>query len=140
MTSPQPPGGDQPPFGQPPDQPPFAPPQAPPPYPQPQQPPPYGSPQPGYGPPQPPGYGQPAFPQQGNNGKAIAALVLGILSILCFGIFAGIPAIILGQMAKREISEGKGQGAGMAQAGFILGIVSAAITVLVIIIVVAGNA
>lgn len=140
MTSPQPPGGDQPPFGQPQDQPPFAPPQAPPPFPQPQGPAPFGAPQPGYGPAQPPGYGPPAFQQQGNNGKAIAALVLGILSVLCFGILAGIPAIIFGQIAKREIDAGNGGGRGMAQAGFILGIVSVAITVLALIVVLAANA
>jgi hypothetical protein len=42
-------------------------------------------------------------------------------------------------MAKREIDEGRGQGRGMAQAGFILGIISVAITVVAIIAVIATS-
>ena len=64
----------------------------------------------------------------------------GILSILCFSILAGVPAIILGQLAKNEIAEGRGSGQGMAQAGFILGIVSVAFLVVGVIIAVASNA
>lgn len=92
-------------------------------------PPPYGSPAPG----QP---GQPA----GNNKKAIWALVLGILSIPCCSIFAGIPAIILGKMAQGEIdgSGGTQSGRGMATAGFVLGIVSIVLFILNIILYATG--
>jgi hypothetical protein len=65
--------------------------------------------------------------------------VLGILSMLCFGIFAGIPAIILGQMAKSEIDEGRGQGRGMAQWGFGLGIASVVLSVIGIIVIIATS-
>jgi len=68
--------------------------------------------------------GQP--PMQGEpptDGKAIASLVLGILSLLCFSIFTGIPAAILGHMSRKNIRQSMGRlkGDGMALAGLILG-------------------
>jgi hypothetical protein len=59
-------------------------------------------------------------------------MILGILSLVCFGLLAGIPAIILGHMAKNEIdaSGGMQEGRGMAQAGFIMGIISTVLSVL----------
>ena len=58
--------------------------------------------------------------------KAVWALVLGILSIICFGILAGIPAIILGFLAKKDIRLKPTilTGQGMATAGIVLGICS----------------
>jgi hypothetical protein len=86
-------------------------------------PPPPPPPGPGYG-----GYGY-AAPQ--TNKKAVWALVTGILSIVCCGPL-GIVAIILGRGAEREIafSGGAQTGAGMAKAGFVLGIVGLALAVL----------
>lgn len=88
---------------------------------------------PGY--PQPaPGYGYaPASPP--TDGMAIAALVLGIVSIpgiCCYGIVglaAGITAIILGRMSLRKITAAGGMlgGRGLAQAGWICGLVGAAL-------------
>jgi hypothetical protein len=74
--------------------------------------------------PPPPPYGYPA-PQQPNSGKAVTALVLGILGLVMCGPFTAIPAIIVGRNATREIDESQGrmEGRGMAQAGFVLGIV-----------------
>jgi Domain of unknown function (DUF4190)/zinc-ribbon domain len=68
------------------------------------------------------------------DGKATASLVCGILSILCFGILTGIPAIILGHVSRGTIkrSGGRLQGGGMALAGLILGYASLAISALVI--------
>jgi putative exporter of polyketide antibiotics len=76
------------------------------------------------------------------NQKAIWALVTGILSVICCGIFAGIPALILGNSAKKDIaaSGGTQTGSGMAQAGFILGIISIALTALYLILLVTGHA
>jgi len=91
-------------------------------------------PPPQYGAPQPP-YG--GYPQKTNT-KAIWALVLGIISVVCCGLVAGIPAIILGNMAKKEIATTGQPGRGMAQAGFILGIISIAVTVLSVIVYGAG--
>ena len=89
-------------------------------------------------PPPPPGMG--GYPPQSNQ-KALWAMILGILSIVTCGILAGIPAIILGSSARNEIagSGGMQTGEGMAKAGVILGWISVAITVLVIIFVVIGT-
>jgi prepilin-type processing-associated H-X9-DG protein len=56
------------------------------------------------------------------SGKAIASLVLGILSFFC-SIFAAIPAVILGAMGLSDIGKSKGrlEGKGMAIAGIALG-------------------
>jgi putative exporter of polyketide antibiotics len=85
------------------------------------------------------GYGG-GYAQPKTNQKAIWSLVLGILGFVCCGIFAGIPALILGNMAKKEIaaSGGAESGAGMAQAGFILGIIAIVLSVLGIIALLTG--
>lgn len=90
----------------------------------------YGTP-----PPQSP-YGAGAPVPTGNSKKAVWALVLGILSIICCGFIAGIPAIILGNQAKGEIdaSGGAQGGRGMAQAGFILGIIGCVLSVIGLIL------
>lgn len=76
------------------------------------------------------------------NKKAVWALVLGIVSLLCcgvIGIFAAIPAIILGSQARKEIAASGGlqSGAGMAQAGLILGIIGVVLGLLVCVLTVA---
>jgi hypothetical protein len=82
----------------------------------------YGGPPPGYNPP--PGgdpYGQ--QPPK-NSSKATWALVTGILGFCCGPL--GIVGIVLGRQAKDEIaaSQGRLTGAGMAQAGFVIGIIA----------------
>ena len=89
-------------------------------------------------PPPPPGggYGQPVYGAPapgGTSKKATWALVTGILGILCCGPL-GIVAIILGRSAEQEIQTSGQGGAGMAKAGFILGIVALALLVLQIIL------
>lgn len=61
----------------------------------------------------------------GPSSKATTALVLGILGLLCCGLL-GIPAIIIGKQEMESIDQGLApvEGRGLAQAGFILGIVS----------------
>jgi len=73
---------------------------------------------------------------QQTDGKATASLVLGILSLLCLSILAGIPAIILGHMSKANIrrSMGRLKGDGMATAGLVMGYVSGAAIPLILII------
>jgi len=58
-----------------------------------------------------------------NDGKAIASLVFGMLSMTCAGLFTGIPAMILGTLAHKDIQESRGKmiGGGMATAGSVLG-------------------
>ena len=72
-------------------------------------------------------------PQQ-TDGKATASLILGILSILCFGLLTGLPAIILGHISRGNIeqSQGRLKGSGMALTGLILGYVSIVFTILII--------
>ena len=94
-------------------------------------------------PPPPPGggYGQPPYgaPAPGStNKKATWALVTGILGILCCGPL-GIVAIILGRSAEDEIRTTGQGGAGMAKAGFILGIVALALLLLQIILFATGS-
>jgi hypothetical protein len=60
----------------------------------------------------------------GTNKKAIWSLVLGIVGLLCCGFFAGIPAIILGNIAKKEIATSGEGGSGLATAGLVLGVIA----------------
>jgi hypothetical protein len=57
------------------------------------------------------------------SGKAVASLVLGFLSFCTF-LLAGIPAIVLGALALRDVSRGGGRvkGQGLAIGGLVLGI------------------
>lgn len=98
-----------------------------------------------YPPPPPPpdasgGYGYGGYAAPRTNQKAIWSLVTGILSLVCCGLLAGVPALILGNMAKKEIdgSGGAQTGRGMAQAGFVLGLIATVLSVLYIVGLTAG--
>jgi len=73
---------------------------------------------------------------QKSDGKAIASLILGMLSIFPLWILAGIPAVILGHLSRKSIRESMGRlkGDGMAMAGLIMGYLSMASTPIVLII------
>ncbi len=62
-------------------------------------------------------------------GIAIASLVLGILSVTCLSILAGIPALICGAIAMQRIGRSGGTlgGKGQALAGLIMGGISFAL-------------
>ncbi len=105
---------------------------------------------PGYGTPPPPGYGPPPGTGPGasagygvpkNSTKAVVALVIGIISPIlgfCCAFFGlvGIAAVVLGRQAQKEIATGGGMltGEGMAKAGVVLGIIGAAIAVVMTIL------
>ena len=57
--------------------------------------------------------------------KATTSLVLGLISLVFCGLLLGIPAMIIGRQAKREIRESRGQvgGDGLATAGFVTGLI-----------------
>jgi len=57
---------------------------------------------------------------------AVASLVLGILSFMCFSVVTGIPAIICGHLARARIRQSRGASGGNAMAviGLILGYLS----------------
>lgn len=66
---------------------------------------------------------------------AVTSLVLGILSLTCFGVLTGIPAIITGHIAhgrSRRLPHLHG-GAGLAMAGFITGYLSILWTALLLV-------
>ena len=67
--------------------------------------------------------------QSKTSGLAIWSLVLGILSLLCFSILAGIPAVICGHTAVSRIKRSGGvlQGNGLAIGGLVTGYLSIAL-------------
>jgi hypothetical protein len=68
----------------------------------------------------------------GTNGMAVGSLVCGIAQLMV-GIFATIPAIILGHIARRQIRQTNEAGDGMALAGLVLGWVGLALQVLLVV-------
>ena len=75
----------------------------------------------------------PTEPTPSAGGKAIAALILGVLSLVCMGFLTGVPAIIIGRMELTDIKNGKSpkQGESIAKIGFVLGIIGTALTCLI---------
>jgi hypothetical protein len=67
--------------------------------------------------------------------KATISMVLGILSLFCFTVFTGIPAIVLGHMSRAEIKKSMGQlkGEGLALAGLITGYIGSSVVFILII-------
>ena len=98
-------------------------------------PPPYGEPGPYSQPCGAPAYGGAPVP---SSGTATTSLVLGILSLVCLGLLAGIPAMILGRSATKEIDASNGAigGRGLATAGFVTGLIGTLLSVLGIIVVI----
>ncbi|MCB0707538.1 MAG: DUF4190 domain-containing protein [Saprospiraceae bacterium] len=75
-----------------------------------------------------------AYDDSGTDGFAIAALVCGIVGFFTFGMLS-VLAIVFGAISKSRIKKDPSlDGYGMAQAGFILGIVAIALSVLLIIL------
>ncbi|MCL4177699.1 MAG: DUF4190 domain-containing protein [Verrucomicrobia bacterium] len=74
----------------------------------------------------------PAAPR--NAASAIWSLVLGILGLVGFGLFTGIPALICGHTAQARIRRSGGAltGEGLALGGLITGYISIALSVLMI--------
>jgi hypothetical protein len=70
--------------------------------------------------------------RQQNSSLAIASLVLGIASWVGLSLFASIPAVITGHMAKNEIKQANGElgGDGMATAGLVAGYANIALSIL----------
>jgi Domain of unknown function (DUF4190) len=92
-----------------------------------------------------PNQGQPASAGQAANTsspKAITALILGILSVLCMGFVTGIPAIIIGSMELKEIKAGKSPASGenITKIGYILGIVGTVLSCLAMLAIAAVTA
>jgi hypothetical protein len=76
-------------------------------------------------------------PSQASNGKAIAALVLGILGLVACPLVCSILALVFGYQGRGEIDRSGGwqSGRGLAVAGIVLGWVGIALTVLIVIVI-----
>lgn len=89
-------------------------------------------------PPPPPGSEGFGYATPRTNQKAQWSMILGIVSVTCcgIGVVAGIAALVLGNSARKEIEASRGAqaGAGMAQAGVILGGIGIAISLLLLIL------
>lgn len=82
-----------------------------------------------------PGAGQPYRAEPPTDGKATASMIFGIVGMLCFWGVLGVPAVILGHLAKSNIrkSMGRLKGDGMATAGLVMGYLNIALGILVVI-------
>jgi hypothetical protein len=89
----------------------------------------------GFGPPPPVPYPPYRPVARSTSALATGALVCGILEIFTAGM-TGIPAVVLGHMARNEIRETGKRGDGMAIAGLILGYLAIAVWLIAIIAVV----
>jgi hypothetical protein len=69
-------------------------------------------------------------------------LVLGLLSLVCFGLLAGIPGIVVSASARRRIrqSQGRLSGGGLATAGLVLSIIGTVLTAVALVIIVIAAA
>ena len=67
-----------------------------------------------------------------NEPLAMWAMISGILSLVCCGCIAGLPAIVMGHMSLGKIAKSGGVlgGKGMAMAGLILGYLSLVLTII----------
>lgn len=75
----------------------------------------------------------PQFPSTEKNNLGVWALVLGILGIVCCGIFTAIPAVIVGGKAKEAAAQGQANNGGLGQAGVVLGWIGIGLTLLSLI-------
>jgi hypothetical protein len=86
------------------------------------------------------GFGMP--PQKPQNAFGIAALVLGIVSIVvccCYaGFWAGIPAIILGYLGMKKADQGLATNKPLALAGLITGAVGLLLVIVLTILALTG--
>ena len=90
-------------------------------------------------PPAPPVALPPAAPPV-TSGLAIASMVLGIMSLLCFGALLGIPAVIMGHIARGKVAQSGGTigGGGKAMAGLVCGYTAIGGTVVYLLLLAAG--
>jgi hypothetical protein len=75
--------------------------------------------------------------QQPNNALGLISLILGIISVVVAccgaGILFGAVAAVLGYLGKQKADKGEATNKGQANAGLILGIIGAAISLIIII-------
>lgn len=84
----------------------------------------------------PPPYFPPSQPAPGDGSKATTSLVLGIVALVCCGLFTGIPAMVMGHAVNRERQAAGLPSDGNATAGFITGLIGTLWSGLAILLVV----
>ncbi|MDB5220647.1 MAG: hypothetical protein JWO86_8574 [Myxococcaceae bacterium] len=91
-------------------------------------------------PPQQPYYYAPQQAPAKNDSRAIVALVLGLLSMTCMGLFAGIPAIVIGAMSRKEIDRSQGAltGRSMAAGGIVAGLFGTGLSLVILVALLGG--
>ncbi len=72
------------------------------------------------------------------NSLGVWALVLGIVGTVACGFVAGIPAVIVGNNAKKAVARGEANNGGLATAGIVLGWISIAWGIVTIILFATG--
>jgi hypothetical protein len=79
-------------------------------------------------------------PPQRTESKAIASLVLGLSSLMCLGAITGLPAVILGSLARKEIDRSSGTltGRGIAAGGIVTGLFGTGLGFVMLLFVLGG--
>jgi hypothetical protein len=87
-----------------------------------------------------PVHGHPGPSGSRNDARAITALVLGVLSMTCMGFLAGIPAIVIGAMSRKEIDRSQGAltGRGLAAGGIVTGLFGTGLSLIVLVALLGG--
>ncbi|MGV8978631.1 MAG: DUF4190 domain-containing protein [Cellulomonas sp.] len=105
----------------------------------------YGNPPAQYGYPAAPQYGSAPYPAAPGyaggyaypkNSLAVWSLVLAILGMIMCGFLTGIPAVIIGNNAKRAVASGEANNGGLATAGTVVGWIAIGLSVFGLIAVV----
>lgn len=66
----------------------------------------------------------PYRPPERTESKAVASLILGLSSLMCLGAITGLPAVVLGALARKDIDRSSGAlgGRGIAAGGIVSGL------------------
>lgn len=78
------------------------------------------------------GPGADVYRPRGTNGKAVAAMVCGIVGLVVAGFILGVIAIVLGAVARGEINRTGQDGSGMATAGIVLGVIDVVLGIILL--------
>jgi hypothetical protein len=72
--------------------------------------------------------------------RATLAFVLGLMSVTCMGLFAGIPAIVLGAMSRKEIDRSQGAltGRRLAAGGMVAGLFGTGLSLVLFVALLGG--
>jgi hypothetical protein len=84
----------------------------------------------------------PRSPPPRKENKAVVSLILGISSLACLGAITGLPAIILGAMARRDIDRSRGAlgGSAIAACGIVTGLFGTGLGLIIVLSVLDGVA